>query len=61
MTLYTGGSSRFVAFAAAPIATGWSDLAGQDSHPLKKPCLCTAHKFMYAKACRMGFWSFGEV
>ena len=28
MTLYTGGFSRFVAFAAAPIATGWSDLAG---------------------------------
>jgi hypothetical protein len=35
MTLYTGAFSRFVAFAAAPIATGWSDLAGRDSHPLK--------------------------
>jgi hypothetical protein len=28
MTLYTGGFSRFVASAAAPIATGWGDLAG---------------------------------
>src|SRR5260370_19938787 len=35
MTLYTGGFSRFVASAAAPIATGWSDLAGRDSHPLR--------------------------
>jgi hypothetical protein len=35
MTPYTGGFSRFVAFAAAPIATGWSDLAGRDSHPLR--------------------------
>ncbi|HTF72564.1 MAG TPA: hypothetical protein VK638_58825, partial [Edaphobacter sp.] len=34
-TLYTGGFSRFVASAAAPIATGWSDLAGRDSHPLR--------------------------
>jgi hypothetical protein len=24
-TLYTGGSDGFVAFTAAPIATGWSD------------------------------------
>jgi len=35
MTLYTGGFSRFVASTAAPIATGWSDLAGRDSHPLR--------------------------
>ena len=35
MTLYTGGFSRFVTSAAAPIATGWSDLAGRDSHPLR--------------------------
>jgi len=35
MTLYTGGFSRFVTSTTAPIATGWSDLAGRDSHPLK--------------------------
>ena len=35
MTLYTGGFSRFVTSAAAPIATGWSDLAVRDSHPLR--------------------------
>jgi hypothetical protein len=29
MTLYTGGFSRFVTSTAAPIATGWSDLAGR--------------------------------
>ncbi|NYF54122.1 hypothetical protein [Tunturiibacter gelidoferens] len=35
MTLYTGGFSRFVTSTTAPIATGWSDLAGRDSHPLR--------------------------
>jgi hypothetical protein len=50
MTLYTGGFSRFVASAAAPIATGWSDLAGRDSHPLRNRAfarrtnLCTLTK-----------------
>ncbi|MDX6458612.1 MAG: hypothetical protein QOE55_2309, partial [Acidobacteriaceae bacterium] len=35
MTLYTGGFSRFVTSTTAPIATGRSDLAGRDSHPLR--------------------------
>src|SRR5579859_3071149 len=34
-TLYTGGSSGFVASTAAPIATGWSEpVPGRDFHPL---------------------------
>jgi hypothetical protein len=35
MTFYTGGFSRFVTSTTAPIATGWSDFAGRDSHPLR--------------------------
>ena len=35
-TLYTGGSDGFVAFTAAPIATGWSEpVPGREFHPLK--------------------------
>jgi hypothetical protein len=34
-TFYTEGFSRFVASTTAPIATGWSESAGWDSHPLK--------------------------
>jgi len=52
MTLYTGGSSRFVASTAAPIATGWSESCRAGLAPAGKPCLCTAHKIMYAKAWR---------
>jgi hypothetical protein len=34
-TLYTGGSSRFVASTTAPIATGWSEpVPGWEFHPL---------------------------
>ena len=34
-TLYTEGSDSFVASAAAPIATGWSEpVPGRDFHPL---------------------------
>jgi hypothetical protein len=34
-TLYAGGSSSFVTFATAPIASGWSEpVPGRDSHPL---------------------------
>ncbi|MGA7048123.1 MAG: hypothetical protein WBY98_17805, partial [Candidatus Sulfotelmatobacter sp.] len=33
-TLYTGGSDGFVAFTAAPIATGWNDpVPGRVFHP----------------------------
>jgi hypothetical protein len=35
MTLYIEGFSQVVAFPTAPIATGRSDLAGRDLHPLK--------------------------
>ena len=41
--LYIGGSSHFVTFMTAPIASGRSDLAGWVSHPLVKRRLCTAH------------------
>jgi len=35
VTLYTGGFSHFVTSMTAPIATGWSKIAGWDSHPLR--------------------------
>jgi hypothetical protein len=35
MTLYTRGFSRFVTSMTAPIASGWSNIAGWDSHPLR--------------------------
>ena len=41
--LYIGGSSHFVTFMTAPIASGRSDLAGWVSHPLIERRLCTAH------------------
>ena len=34
-TLYTEGFNGFVTTTAVPIATGWSDVAGWDLHPLK--------------------------
>ena len=33
MTLYTRGFSHFVTSMTAPIASGWSKIAGWDSHP----------------------------
>ena len=35
MTLYTRGFSHFVTSMTAPIASGWSKIAGWDSHPLR--------------------------
>ncbi len=36
---YTEGFSNFVTSMTAPVASGWSDLAGWDSHPLRSaPC-----------------------
>ena len=42
-TPYIGGFSYFVTSIAAPIASGRSDLAGWDFHPLVKRRLITAH------------------
>jgi len=42
-TLYIGGFSYFVTSITAPIASGRSDLAGWDFHPLEKRRLITAH------------------
>jgi hypothetical protein len=39
VTLYTGGSSHFVTSMTAPIASGWSEIAGWDSHPLENAAL----------------------
>jgi hypothetical protein len=33
------GFSHFVASMTAPVASGWSDLAGWDSHPLESAAL----------------------
>jgi hypothetical protein len=35
MTLYIRGFSHFVTSMTAPIASGWSEIAGWDSHPLE--------------------------
>jgi hypothetical protein len=35
MTLYTRGFSHFVTSMTAPIASGWSNIAGWDLHPLR--------------------------
>ena len=44
-TLYIEGFDGFVASAAAPIATGWSDpFAGRVSHPLRTGAFFTAHR-----------------
>src|SRR5260370_32770675 len=51
MTLYTGGFSRFVASAAAPIATGGSDLAGRDSHPLRNRAFARRTKNSTLSSC----------
>jgi hypothetical protein len=48
MTLYTGGSSRFVTFATAPIATGWNESCRAGFAPAERPCLRTAHKITLA-------------
>jgi hypothetical protein len=42
-TLYTGGFSRFVTSATAPIATGWSESCRAGFAPAKRPRLFTAH------------------
>ena len=39
MTRYTEGFSHFVTSMTAPVASGWSDLAGWDSHPLESAAL----------------------
>jgi hypothetical protein len=58
MTLYTRGFNRFVAFAAAPIATGWNESCRAGFAPAEGPCLRTAHKIDYviatAAVCRFG-------
>jgi len=43
VTLYTEGFSHFVTSMTAPIASGWSKIAGWDSHSLEKPPLHGAH------------------
>jgi len=39
VTLYTEGFSHFVTSMTAPIASGWSNIAGWDSHPLRNAAL----------------------
>ena len=39
VTLYTRGFSHFVTSMTAPIASGWSNIAGWDSHPLRNAAL----------------------
>jgi hypothetical protein len=39
VTLYTRGFSHFVTSMTAPIASGWSKIAGWDLHPLRNAAL----------------------
>ena len=39
VTLYTRGFSHFVTSMTAPIASGWSNIAGWDLHPLRNAAL----------------------
>jgi len=39
MTRYIRGSSHFVTSMTAPIASGWSNIAGWDLHPLRNAAL----------------------
>ena len=39
MTLYIRGFSHFVTSMTAPIASGWSNIAGWVSHPLENAAL----------------------
>ena len=39
VTCYTEGSSHFVTSMTAPVASGWSDLAGWGLHPLESAAL----------------------
>jgi len=39
VTLYTKGFSHFVTSMTAPIASGWSKIAGWDLHPLRNAAL----------------------
>ena len=57
MTRYIRGSSHFVTSMTAPIASGWSEIAGWVSHPLGKRRLCTAH----ARTCRSRMTSERQV
>jgi|tagenome__1003787_1003787.scaffolds.fasta_scaffold17655907_1 hypothetical protein len=47
LTLYTGGFSRFVTSATAPITTGWSESCRAGFAPAERPCLRTAHNLKY--------------
>ena len=50
-TLYIRGSGSFVASAAAPIATGWSEpVPGRDFQPAVDHLLYTAHQHPLAKS-----------
>src|SRR5437870_9765800 len=50
-TLYIRGSGSFVASAAAPIATGWSEpVPGRDFQPAVDQRLYTAHRQLRARA-----------
>jgi len=60
---YIEGSSYFVTSITAPIASGWSEIAGWDLHPLGKRRLCTAHVELGHPSIMMGytFNSLGNV
>jgi hypothetical protein len=61
MTLFTGGFSRIVTSAAAPIATGWSESCRAGFAPAEKPRLRTAHQKSYDTASPRKPVAFGNM
>src|SRR5206468_11405478 len=57
VTLYTGGSDGFVAFTAAPIASGWSEPSSRAGlSPAVDQRLFTAHVESRRGAVTVAFW-----
>jgi len=55
---YIEGFSYFVTSITAPIASGWSEIAGSDLHPLGKRRLSTAHAMTSRSSLRRnGHWN----
>ncbi len=54
VTSYTEGFSHFVASMTAPVASGWSDLAGWGLHPLESAALSRRTRKADIADCGLG-------
>jgi hypothetical protein len=60
VTGYTEGFSHFVTSMTAPVASGWSDLAGWGLHPLESAAFTAHAKSGHLDARRFVLQQFGE-